>query len=38
MDPQIDESGKEKIIHVAITPSKQKVIARMDVLAAHSRC
>jgi hypothetical protein len=37
MDPEIDESGKQKIIHVVITPSKQRVIARLDVIAAQLR-
>jgi hypothetical protein len=37
MDPEIDESGKQKIIQSAITHSKQKVIARLAVLTAQLR-
>jgi hypothetical protein len=37
MNPEIDESGKQKIIHRRLTHSKQMVIARMDGLPAHSR-
>jgi hypothetical protein len=37
MDPEIDESGKQKIIQLTITHSKQRVIARLDVMAAQLR-
>jgi hypothetical protein len=37
MGSEIDETGKQKIIHPIITHSKQRVITKMEVMAAHSR-
>jgi hypothetical protein len=37
MNRQIDESGKQKLIGEVITLSKQRVIARMEVLGAQLR-
>jgi hypothetical protein len=37
MDPEIDESGKQKLIERVITHSKQRVIAKMEVMGAQLR-
>jgi hypothetical protein len=37
MDPEIDEIGKQKIMHLDLTHSKQRVIAKLAAIAARLR-